>query len=151
MGPPHGELAGGLENLLQGGGQIHYGKLSQEVSFLCKMWICGLGRILGRIWGGFWDGKIHYGKLSQEVSFLSKMWICGLGRILGRIWEILGWKSPLRKVVPGGEFLVQNVDLWATPHWELAGGGEELVPGLELSVRWGRKVWNGMNEACQRR
>ena len=63
---------------------------------------------------------------------MSKMWICGLGRILGRIWEILGWKSPLRKVVTEGEFLVRNVDRWAPPHWELAGGGEELVPGLEF-------------------
>ena len=26
--------------------------------------------------------------------------------------RILGWKNPLRKVVPRGEFLVQNVDLW---------------------------------------
>ena len=47
------------------------------------------------------------------------------GKDLGRI---LGWKNPLRKVIPGG----QNVDLWATPHGELAGGGEELVPGLKF-------------------
>ena len=26
--------------------------------------------------------------------------------------RILGWENPLRKLVPGGEFLVKNVDLW---------------------------------------
>ena len=51
------------------------------------------------------------------------------GKDLGRI---LGWESPLRKVVPGDDFLVENVDLRSPPHGELAGGGVELLPGLEF-------------------
>ena len=39
------------------------------------------------------------------------------------------WTHPLRKVVPGGEFDVQNVDMWATPRGELAGGLENLLQG----------------------
>ena len=88
-----GFWAGFWEGFWEGfwGGKIYYGKWSQEVSFLSKIWICKLGMILGRIWGGFWDGKVHYGKWSQEVSFLSEMWICGPHPIGSWLAEVKNW------------------------------------------------------------
>ena len=116
--PPHGELAGGLENSRKDGGQIHYGKLSQEVSLSSKMLICGQPPM------GSWlaDWKILARTVDKSITeSCPRRWF--------EVQYVDMWATPCGELAGGLEILTRTVDKSIT----------ESYPRMWV---WGPKCWS---------